>query len=83
MAPLFGTLAYEITSDVDNGKITASVEMPSRNPPKSVLVRFRHPKATPVKSVTVNGQTWTDFDPTKEAVRLHDVQGTVKVEAIY
>ena len=36
----FGTLAYEIVSDVDNGKITATVEMPSRNPPKSVARAF-------------------------------------------
>ena len=33
----FGTLAYEIVSDVDHGKIAATVEMPSRNPPKSVV----------------------------------------------
>ena len=52
----FGTVAYEIVSDVDHGKITATVEMPSRNPPKSVLLRLRHPKALPIKSVTVNGK---------------------------
>ena len=42
---LLWALAYEIVSDVDHGKITATIEMPSRNPPKSVVVRFRHPKA--------------------------------------
>ena len=43
----FGVLAYEIVSDVDHGKINATVEMPSRNPPKNVLLRFRHPKPRP------------------------------------
>ena len=62
----FGTLAYEIVSDVDHGKIAATVEMPSRNPPKTVLLRFRHPQALPIKSVTVNGNPWTDFDPTRK-----------------
>ena len=52
----FGTVAYEIVSDVDHGKIAATVEMPSRNPPKAVLLRLRHPKALPMKSVTVNGR---------------------------
>ena len=79
----FGTVAYEIVSDADHGKIAATVEMPSRNPPKSVLLRFRHPKALPMKSVTVNGSPWTDFDPAKEVISLHGVKGTVKVESHY
>jgi hypothetical protein len=79
----FGPLAYEIVSDVDHGRITATVEMPSRTPPQTVLVRFRHPQRKPIKSTTVNGEAWSDFDPAKEVVRLHDVQGSVKVEAAY
>ena len=39
----FGTVAYEIVSDVDHGKIVATVEMPSRRPPKEILLRLRHP----------------------------------------
>jgi hypothetical protein len=79
----FGTLAYEIVSDVDNGKIAATVELPSRNPPKSVIVRFRHPKAVPIKSATVDGKPWSEFDPAKEIVRLHDGHGSIRVEAVY
>ena len=79
----FGTLAYEIVSDVDHGKITATVEMPSRNPPKSVLVRFRHPKAAPIKSVTVNGQPWTGFNKDKEVIELTGLTGKVAVAASY
>jgi hypothetical protein len=36
-----------------------------------------------MKSVTVNGQAWKDFDPAKEVVPLHDVSGTVKVDVGY
>ena len=79
----FGPLAYEILSDVDNGKITATLEIPSRNPPKSVVVRFRHPKAAPIKSAMVDGKPWSDFDPAKEIVRLRNVRGSVKVETVY
>ena len=79
----FGTVAFEIVSDVDNGRITASVELPARKPPKELLLRLRHPKAVPVRSVTVNGQPWTDFDAAKEAIRLHDIEGTVRLEARY
>jgi len=79
----FGTVAYEITSDVENGTISATVEMPSRNPPKSVLLRLRHPEGLPIKSATVNGKAWKDFDPDKEAIVLRGLTGTVTVTARY
>jgi hypothetical protein len=79
----FGRVNYEIVSDVDNGKITAAVKMPSRNPPKEVLLRLRHPKAMPIKSITVDGKAWTNFDPAKEVVILHGVKDVAIVVASY
>ena len=79
----FGTMAYEIVSDVDNGKINATVEMPSRKAPKTVLLRFRHPKAASIKSVTVNGKAWADFDNGEEAIRLESLGGRLEVTALY
>lgn len=79
----FGPLAYEIVSDVDHGRIAATVEVPARRPPQAVPLRLRHPRKAPIKAATVNGRAWTGFDPAKEVIRLHGVQGTVKVEAVY
>jgi hypothetical protein len=79
----FGPVAYEILSDVDHGKITATVEMPTRNPPQAVRLRLRHPKAAPITSVTVNGKPWPAFDKDKEAIILKGVAGTIKVVANY
>jgi hypothetical protein len=47
----FSTSAYEIVSDVDHNQITATVDMPSRAPLKSVLLRLRPPKppADPIR----------------------------------
>jgi hypothetical protein len=73
----FGVVGYEIVSDVDRARITASIQMPSRQTPKEVLLRLRHPKAAPIKSVTVNGKEWKDFDPDREIVRLHGQSGDV------
>ena len=52
----YGTVGYEIVSDADNGKITATIGMPTRNPPSAVVLRLRHPKALPIKGVAVDGQ---------------------------
>jgi hypothetical protein len=90
----FGTVGYEIVSDADNGKISATIEMPSRLPasdkggqagkaPASVILRLRHPKSAPIKSVTVNGQPSTAFDKEKETIELKGLTGTVTVRATY
>ncbi|MCX6872309.1 MAG: hypothetical protein NTW21_00645 [Verrucomicrobia bacterium] len=79
----FGTLDYEIVSDADHGKITATVKLPTRNPPGEVRLRLRHPKSAPIKSVTVNGKAWNDFDPGKEIVRLHGMKGTAIIDVNY
>ncbi|HXP63756.1 MAG TPA: hypothetical protein VN829_24835, partial [Dongiaceae bacterium] len=79
----FGALAYEIVSDVANRRITAKIEIPSRNPPKSVLLRLRHPEAALIKRVTVNGKDWRGFDNARELIRLDGLSGAVAVTVRY
>ena len=79
----FGTVAYEIASDADRGTITATIEIPSRRPPRTVLVRLRHPQQMPIRSVTVNGQAWKGFNPDKEVIELAGLMGKVVVVATY
>lgn len=79
----FGTLSYEIVSDVDNGHITATVQIPSRSAPESVFLRFRHPKSASIKSAEVNGKPWTDFDKEKETICLKGLSGQIIVKANY
>jgi hypothetical protein len=82
----FGDVAYEIVSNVDAGRIVATITMPTRGPPQAVLLRLRHPKALPIKSVTVNGKAWKDFshgDADKGWIRLSHVTGTVQIEVAY
>ena len=79
----FGNVSYEIVSDVDHGTITATIDMPSRHSANGVLLRLRHPKAAPIKSVTVNGQPWTEFKKDKEVIELVGLQGRLTVVANY
>jgi hypothetical protein len=74
----FGVVSYEIVSDVEHGKITATIEM---NSAKTVLLRFRHPKAAPIRSVTVNGKDRKDFN--KDTIILTGLTGHVTVQANY
>jgi hypothetical protein len=80
----FGNVSVVIESQAGSGRITASVQAPERNRPAAILVRLRHPQATQLKSVTVNGQNWTDFDKQKEWVRIEKpTQSTYKIVAQY
>ena len=79
----FGVVAYEIVSDVDRHKISANISLPSRKPAREVLLRIRHPKSSRIKVVTVNGKPWSDFDPTREIVKLHGLTGKVTIETRY
>jgi hypothetical protein len=78
----FGKLAYEIASDVDNGKITVGFEVPSRKAPKEVFLRLRHPRSTPIRKVTVNGKPWSEFKD-RETILLKGLTGTVAVSVQY
>jgi len=66
----FGTLSYTIQSQVDSGKITASIDLENGKAPETLLIRFRDPDAKPMRSVTVNGQKWTNFNAAKEWIRI-------------
>jgi hypothetical protein len=79
----WGPVAYEIVSEAQNGKINATVELPSRKAPATVLLRFRHPKSAPLKSVTVNGKVWKNFNAEEETLTLKGLTGTVAVTAKY
>lgn len=79
----FGTVDFEINSDVEHGRIAATVTMPNRRTPGEVWLRLRHPQALPIRTVKVNGRTHRDVDRGREAVRLRGLTGTVSVEARY
>jgi hypothetical protein len=59
-----------IDSQAASGRILADIEMPGRGRPGALLVRLRHPENRRIRSVTVNGRNWTDFDPAREWVRI-------------
>jgi hypothetical protein len=68
----YGSLSFVIQSEAAAGRITADILMPERSYPKLLLVRLRHPQKKPLRSVTVNGQNWTGFDPAKEWIRVQN-----------
>jgi hypothetical protein len=80
----YGPLSMTITSRATTGRIEARVEMPTRQRPQTLVVRLRHPDKQTIRSVTVNGRGWTDFDPGKEWVRIPSpTEKVYSIEASY
>jgi hypothetical protein len=79
----FGKVSYRITSSVKRGFITAKIEPPTRELPKALVVRFRHPDGKRIRAVTVNGIPHTDFDPAEEIVRIKLAKGQITIRAEY
>ncbi len=67
---LYGNLSFSVMSNVNADKIRTEIEMPERENPEVLQIRFRHPHHKSIRSVRVNRGVWRDFDPEKEWVRI-------------
>jgi len=65
----WGKVSYAIHSQIASRTVMAQVRLPAR-PPARVNLRLRTPGGFHLKSVTVNGQSWSGFDPSSETITL-------------
>ena len=79
----FGPMSMSIRSRASSGSIEMTIDPPTRNQPKAIYARFRHPEGKSMNRVTVNGKAWTDFDPEKEWVVLPGLEEETVVVAYY
>ena len=66
----FGKVSMTIRSEANSGRIIARIQSPRGSGPAAIVLRLRHPGEKPIQSVTVNGQSWRDFDVEKEWIRI-------------
>jgi len=66
----YGPMSLKIASNAAAGRIVATLTPPSRNPPRNIYLRFRHPEGRRFESVTLNGQPYDRFDTAREWVIL-------------
>jgi len=79
----FGNVGYELHSDIDQGMVSAVLRLPEGYRAATKL-RLRVPGGKALRSVRLNGASWTDFSPQLEVVNLPPGrQGKISVEASY
>ncbi len=80
----FGELSVRFTSQAATGRINATISPPTRNRPKNLFVRIRHPQGKPMRSVSVNGQPYDRLDAAKEWIILPGtVEGVQQITVQY
>ncbi|MBW1802301.1 MAG: hypothetical protein JRJ85_16425, partial [Deltaproteobacteria bacterium] len=79
----FGPMSVKYESRSAEGRIEMTIDPPRRNPPKRILVRFRHPEGHRMTRCEVNGKAYKRFDPVKELVVLTQCRKPTRVTAYY
>ena len=76
----FGAVSYTMVSDIDNGRVTATVHVPARNPIRTLKLRLRLPGGARIRPVTVNGTAHNAFDPEDATIDLTGRVGELAIE---
>jgi hypothetical protein len=83
----FGEVGFSIRSEAGQGRILATVELPTRNPPAEVWLRLRHPQAKPFARVLINGEPLSPDHVVGEEILLttgsSTQHGSIAVRAEY
>ena len=79
----FGPVSYEIVSRLSQGKVQVTIEAPTRQSPREIVLRLRAPENRPIQSVRVNGKRHSNFDERAQLVRLKPTQATMSVEVAF
>ena len=83
-ASCFGPLSVQYESHAAEGTIKVTFDPPTRNRPRTVYLRIRHPQAKPIKSVLLNGKPYDKTDPGKEWIILPgELEGRQEIVAQY
>jgi hypothetical protein len=65
----WGRIGFDIKSQIDSKQITANIKLPADFAATTVL-RLRAPDHAILKSVTLNGRSWSNFDPEAETITI-------------
>ena len=79
----FGPVTLKVTSRAGQGEIHCELRLPENAPCDQVFLRLRHPTSATLKSVTIDGKPWSDFDAKRERIRLPKSASKVVLVARY
>ncbi len=79
----FGPVSLHVQSEVAAGRIVVDLTPPQRQTPRVLKLRLRHPQSRHLRSVTVNGNPMSTFDPDGEWITLDAANHKYHIVAEY
>ena len=80
----WGRVGFSVTSHLKEGKIVATLSLPPDQFAAGIKLRLRTQGNVPLKSVHVNGKSWTDFNSQDETITIPaGMSGKIDVVAEY
>jgi hypothetical protein len=80
---VFGNVSYELRNGIKPNTIEASINLPENNSAEKVKLFVRSPFDKPIKSVKINGETWSSWDNDKETIVLPLTSKTINILVSY
>jgi hypothetical protein len=78
MPTLFGPVSLDLKAA--ESEIDGEIKLPTRNPASKAWLVLRVPENQKIGSVAINGQTWTQLDLKREAIKLpSNSSGTLRI----
>lgn len=79
----WGRIGFSLTSHLSDKRVNAEVKLPSSFSAKTQL-RLRAPEGAKLRSVTLNGKKWTEFNPDDETITIPaGMSGNINLIAEY
>ncbi len=79
----FGEASVSFLSRAATGEILVRLAPPTRNPPRRIRLRVRHPDRTPMRRVWVDGLPHPDFDPDREIITVQGATSPLEIKIQY
>jgi len=81
----FGKLDLKVDSHVDHGEITVELKLRKDRAERlrEIELRVPHPQRRPMKAVTMNGRSWSQFNPQAEVIHLLPTEDQYRVIVRY
>lgn len=79
----FGPVSYTVESHLSRGYVDVTIVPPTRNPPRQIVIRLRHPDSKPLLGFGLDGKRKQMSAKDESVIRLKSAEKPIKIRAFF